>query len=304
MQEVMCNPAVVSCTDGLSNNSLDNRLDTLQKYLQEIGCFPSLSKKEQLYYSRLGQSGNQKAKEHLIKCNLKLVVFIAKNYQHRGVSLQDLIEEGNLGLLRAVDKFDPDLGFCFSTYATYWVRHKVERAVMQQNKIVRTPINKQKETNLYLRKAYQYQQATGHWPKPEQIITDDPKQLSRIKKNLANRVMPISLDAPIGNDDDSQLTVADTLRVEEAQCDYSYAIDAKAVIKKLLQGLSQLSNKQKSIIIMRYGLEEEPGKTLEEIAKHLSLSRERVRQLQNQGLIVLRKHLEEQGLNSDSIPLP
>jgi len=186
-------------------------LDATQLYLNEIGFSPLLSPEEEVYYARLAQKGVEAGRKRMIESNLRLVVKIARRYINRGLTLLDLIEEGNLGLIRAVEKFDPERGFRFSTYATWWIRQTIERAIMNQTRTIRLPIHVVKELNVYLRAARELTQKLDHEPTPEEIAELLDKPVSDVKKMLGLNERVTSVDTPIGPHSDKSLldTISD-----------------------------------------------------------------------------------------------
>lgn len=301
----MNNPAAAVSTDGNKKHNetheYSNSSNALQRYLTTIGRYSLLSKKKQLALAKLAQNGDQKSKDQLINCNLRLVVSIAKEYYQHTVPLLDLIDEGNLGLIYSIDKFKPDLGFAFSTYACYWIRHKIERALIEQGRLVRIPINKHKELNRFLRLAYQFQNEHGYWPKPDEI-----KNLNLIEQKKFAYLMQlnqevISLDMPLA--DDNSLCLADVLCVEESSSCYGIELDKKMAMDFLSSAIKQLSSLQRKIIQSRYGLYDHPNRTLAELGEEFGLSPERVRQIQLQALKKLHAIFAEQGFDFNDINL-
>ena len=271
-------------------------LDATQLYLSEIGFSPLLSAEEEVYYSRLSLKGDESARKRMIESNLRLVVKIARRYINRGLALLDLIEEGNLGLIRAVEKFDPERGFRFSTYATWWIRQTIERAIMNQTRTIRLPIHVVKELNVYLRAARELTQSLDHDPTPEEIAELVDKPIDEVKRMLGLNERITSVDTPIGKDADKSLldTLADDQNVDPAlvlQDD-----DLKEIID---EWLSELSEKQREVLSRRFGLRGYEKATLEEVGREIGLTRERVRQIQVEALKTLRQIMEERGLTSE-----
>lgn len=273
-------------------------LDATQLYLNEIGFSPLLTPEEEVYYARRALRGNEEARKRMIESNLRLVVKIARRYVNRGLSLLDLIEEGNLGLIRAVEKFDPERGFRFSTYATWWIRQTIERAIMNQTRTIRLPIHVVKELNIYLRAARELTQKLDHEPTPEEIAELLDKPLDDVKRMLGLNERISSVDSPMAYDSDKSLldTIADTKNSDPAEllqdADLRYSID---------YWLDQLPTKQREVIARRFGLRGYEMSTLEEVGLEIGLTRERVRQIQVEALKRLRDLLEKQGLTGESI---
>ena len=273
-------------------------LDATQLYLNEIGFSPLLSPEEEVYFARRALQGHEDARKRMIESNLRLVVKIARRYVNRGLTLLDLIEEGNLGLIRAVEKFDPERGFRFSTYATWWIRQTIERAIMNQTRTIRLPIHVVKELNVYLRAARELTQKLDHDPSPEEIATLLDKPLDDVKKMLGLNEQVSSVDSPLGYDSDKSLL--------ETLADGGSADPAEVLQDSDLKGnidmwLDQLSEKQREVIARRFGLRGFEMSTLEEVGREIGLTRERVRQIQVEALKRLRDILEKQGLGSDSL---
>ncbi len=273
-------------------------LDATQIYLNEIGFSPLLTPEEEVYYARRALRGHEDARKRMIESNLRLVVKIARRYVNRGLSLLDLIEEGNLGLIRAVEKFDPERGFRFSTYATWWIRQTIERAIMNQTRTIRLPIHVVKELNIYLRAARELTQKLDHEPSAEEIAELLDKPLDDVKRMLGLNERVSSVDTPMAHDSDKSLldTIADVKVSDPAEllqdADLRYSID---------YWLDQLPTKQKEVIARRFGLRGYEMSTLEEVGLEIGLTRERVRQIQVEALKRLRDLLEKQGLTGDAI---
>lgn len=275
-----------------------NIMDATQLYLSEIGFSPLLSPEEEVFYARRALKGDRDARKHMIECNLRLVVKIARRYLNRGLALLDLIEEGNLGLMRAVEKFDPERGYRFSTYATWWIRQTIERAIMNQTRTIRLPIHVVKELNVYLRATRQLTQDLDHEPTPEEVAELLDKPLEDVKKMLGLNEKVSSVDSPIGHDNSKSLldTLADDRNVDPA--DVLTDENLKMHIEKWLD---ELSHNQRDVIARRFGLRGYEKTTLEEVGKEIGLTRERVRQIQVEGLKALRKIFERYGLSEDAI---
>ena len=281
-----------------SDSGFHKNLDATQLYLNEIGFSPLLTPEEEVYFARRALRGDEDARKRMIESNLRLVVKIARRYVNRGLSLLDLIEEGNLGLIRAVEKFDPERGFRFSTYATWWIRQTIERAIMNQTRTIRLPIHVVKELNVYLRAARELTQKLDHEPTPEEIAELLDKPLDDVKRMLGLNERVSSVDTPMGHDSDKSLldTIADTKCTDPAEM--LQDSDLRASID---YWLDQLPHKQREVIARRFGLRGYEMSTLEEVGKEIGLTRERVRQIQVEALKRLRDVLEKQGLTGESI---
>ncbi|WP_082890530.1 RNA polymerase sigma factor RpoS [Halotalea alkalilenta] len=273
-------------------------LDATQIYLNEIGFSPLLTPEEEVYYGRLARKGDPAGRQRMIESNLRLVVKISRRYLNRGLTLLDLIEEGNLGLIRAVEKFDPERGFRFSTYATWWIRQTIERALMNQTRTIRLPIHVVKELNVYLRAARELTQKLDHEATAEDIAAHLDRPVESVKKMLGLNERVSSVDYPIGAESDKPLI--DTIADENEAGPESNLVDfdVKAHVD---EWLAELSDKQMQVVVRRFGLRGHEAATLEEVGEEIGLTRERVRQIQVEALKKLRRMLEKQGLTLDSI---
>ena len=276
----------------------DSQLDATRLYLNEIGFSKLLTAEEEVYYARLAQKGDAAARRRMIECNLRLVVKIARRYMNRGLALLDLIEEGNLGLIRAVEKFDPERGFRFSTYATWWIRQTIERAIMNQTRTIRLPIHVVKEINVYLRAARQLTQTLDHEPTAEEIADLLDRPLNEVKRMLGLNERVTSVDTPYGKDADKPLL--DTIADENAR-DPTEHIQADDLSGHLDEWLGKLNEKQREVVERRFGLHGYANSTLEQVADVLGVTRERVRQIQMDALKRLRGILEQEGFSIDTI---
>ena len=283
---------------GVEAAEIQKTLDATQLYLNEIGFSPLLSPEEEVYFSRRSLKGDESSRKRMIESNLRLVVKIARRYVNRGLSLLDLIEEGNLGLIRAVEKFDPERGFRFSTYATWWIRQTIERAIMNQTRTIRLPIHVVKELNVYLRAARELTQKLDHEPAAEDIAELLDRPLEDVKKMLGLNERVASVDTPIGPDSEKSLldTIADTNVSGPAE-----ALQEDDLKNNLDYWVSQLPTKQREVLARRFGLWGYETNTLEEVGREIGLTRERVRQIQVEALKRLRDILEQNGLSSESL---
>jgi len=269
-------------------------LDPTQLYLNEIGFSPLLTPEEEVYFARLAQKGDDAGRKRMIESNLRLVVKIARRYVNRGLTLLDLIEEGNLGLIRAVEKFDPERGFRFSTYATWWIRQTIERAIMNQTRTIRLPIHVVKEINVYLRASRELSQSLDHEPTMEEIAAHLDRPVEDVKKMLSLNDKITSVDTPIGVGSEKSLleTIAD-----EQLGDPCEVLQDENLKESINSWLSELSEKQKEVVARRFGLRGYETSTLEEVGQEIGLTRERVRQIQVEALRRLRDIIEKQGLS-------
>ncbi|ROR32247.1 RNA polymerase sigma factor RpoS [Inmirania thermothiophila] len=275
-----------------------SELDATRMYLSEIGASPLLTAEEEVYYARRAQRGDEAARRRMIESNLRLVVKIARRYMNRGLPLLDLIEEGNLGLIRAVDKFDPELGFRFSTYATWWIRQTIERAIMNQTRTIRLPIHVVKEINSYLRAARKLAQELDHEPTADEIAEMLDRPAEEVKRMLGLNERIASVDTPIGHDDDKVLLDAIPDESNPDPADQLQEADLYACIERWL---AELSDKQRAVVERRFGLHGHEKATLEQVGAEIGVTRERVRQIQMDALRRLREILRRQGLSEDSI---
>ncbi len=276
----------------------DRDLDATRLYLGEIGFSPLLSAEEEVSIARRIQKGDQDARRHMIESNLRLVVKIARRYLNRGLALLDLIEEGNLGLIRAVEKFDPERGFRFSTYATWWIRQTIERGIMNQTRTIRLPIHVVKEINVYLRAARHLAQSLDHEPSPEEIAQMLDKPIEDVKRMMGLNERVASVDVPLGRDSDK--TLIDAIP-DEYNPDPSVLLQDEDMQHCIESWLGQLTAKQREVVERRFGLRGLDVATLEEVGNALGVTRERVRQIQIEALKRLREVMEREGFSVDTI---
>ena len=273
-------------------------LDATRMYLNEIGFSPLLTAEEEVFYGRKAQEGDDEARKRMIESNLRLVVKIARRYMNRGLALLDLIEEGNLGLIRGVEKFDPERGFRFSTYATWWIRQTIERALMNQTRTVRLPIHVVKEINIYLRAARQLSQTLDREPTPEDVAKLLDKPIDDVKKMLGMNERITSVDSPSSKDSGASLL---DIIPDEHNIDPSLLLQNSDVQAHIDTWLSQLTEKQCAVVERRFGLHGYEIATLEEIGNEIGVTRERVRQIQIEAIKRLRKILEKEGFSLDTL---
>jgi len=273
-------------------------LDATQLYLGEIGFSPLLTAEEEVLYARRALRGDEAARKRMIESNLRLVVKISRRYSNRGLALLDLIEEGNLGLIRAVEKFDPERGFRFSTYATWWIRQTIERALMNQTRTIRLPIHVVKELNIYLRTARELSQKLDHEPTAEEIATQLDKPVDDVSKMLRLNERISSVDTPIGGDGEKALL---DIIPDINNSDPEVSTQDDDIKNSLIHWLDELNPKQKEVLARRFGLLGYEPSTLEEVGREINLTRERVRQIQVEGLRRLREILIKQGLNMENL---
>ena len=273
-------------------------IDPTEIYLKEIGFRSLLTAQQEIDISRRYHKGDHEAKNLMIESNLRLVVKIAKNYINRGLNLLDLIEEGNLGLIRAVEKFDPEKGFRFSTYATWWIKQSVERGLMSYSRNVRLPVHVSKELNVYKRNAKELTQKLGRDPSVIELAKAagvEPKQLHR---QLTLLDQELSLDAPIGDDSD-QSAVASV--ADESVNDPADIVQNENVVANLAVWIKKLPDRHQEILARRFGLMGYDPATLEQVGAEIGLTRERVRQLQMEALAKLKRMISRDGLSMDGV---
>lgn len=273
-------------------------VDATHLYLREIGFSELLTAEEEVHYGRLSKKGDVAARNRMIESNLRLVVKISRRYINRGLPLLDLINEGNLGLIRAVEKFDPERGFRFSTYATWWIRQTIERALMNQTRTIRLPVHVLKEINVYLRAAKQLTQSLSHEPNANEIAEFLDVPVSDVKKMLDKQERITSFDTPVEGEGDR--TLLDAIP-DDSSYDPSSMLQSDQVKKHLDNWLDGLPDKQREVILRRFGLRGYDVATLEQVGEEVGVTRERVRQIQVEALKKLRKSLEMEGYSMDTL---
>ncbi|WP_422974152.1 RNA polymerase sigma factor RpoS [Undibacterium sp. Ji49W] len=274
--------------------------DTTQYYLNQIGTRPLFASSEELHYATLAKQGDFEARQKMIEHNLRLVVSIAKHYINRGVALLDMIEEGNLGLMHAIDKFEPERGFRFSTYATWWIRQSIERAIMNQARTIRLPVHMVRELNQILRAKYhlESQRRDGRDAALEDIALLVDRPVDEVQDILTLSEHATSLDTPLDNDPQSSL-------MDMLPGDSDDAPDIRAEQHEMTilvrDWLSKLPDKQRIVIVRRFGLDNDDPATLETLADEMGITRERVRQIQQEALIKLKRSFASRGVGRDSV---
>ena len=259
-------------------------LDATQLYLGEIGYSPLLTAEEEVYFARRALRGDVPSRRRMIESNLRLVVKIARRYSNRGLALLDLIEEGNLGLIRAVEKFDPERGFRFSTYATWWIRQTIERAIMNQT--------------VYLRTARELSHKLDHEPSAEEIAEQLDKPVDDVSRMLRLNERITSVDTPLGGDSEKALLDILADEKDNGPEDTTQDDDMK---QSIVKWLFELNAKQREVLARRFGLLGYEAATLEDVGREIGLTRERVRQIQVEGLRRLREILQGQGLSIEAL---
>ncbi|MCP9760534.1 RNA polymerase sigma factor RpoS [Aquitalea sp. S1-19] len=278
--------------------AFEDLVDITQIYLKDIGSCKLLSAaNEQALALRMAE-GDSNAQALLVKHNLRLVVSIAKHYLNRGLPLLDLIEEGNMGLMHAVEKFDVSRGFRLSTYATCWIRQNIERAIMNQSRTVRLPVHVVKELNACLRAARELESRSGIEPSMEEIAWHLGKPVADVRRLMEQNPRMMSLDAPL--DRDPSLSVGEAIADTE-QAEPDEALNNAELMSYLQEWLALLPSKQRLVVEHRYGLNGNEISTLEEVARMLGLARERVRQIQIESLAHLKQIASMQGIEADTV---
>jgi RNA polymerase nonessential primary-like sigma factor len=272
--------------------------DVTQLYLNEIGAKPLLTPAEEVATARLLRAGDFAARQKMIEHNLRLVVNIAKRYLNRGIPLLDLIEEGNLGLIHALEKFDPERGFRFSTYATWWIRQSIERGIMNQARTIRLPVHVVKEINIVLRAMRHLESADRRDSTVERIAALIDRPVEDVRHILSLNEHIASLDAPL--DIDPNHTMAEVI-ADDGNSDPESLLQSSEVGSLVEDWLEQLTERQRLVIERRYGLGGCDVATLDVIATELQLTRERVRQIQVEGLDRLRKLIKRGNISRDSL---
>jgi RNA polymerase primary sigma factor len=259
--------------------------DPVRMYLKEIGRVPLLTFEQEISLAKRYEKNDMKAKKKLIESNLRLVVSIAKKYIGRGMSLLDLIQEGNQGLIRAVEKYDWRKGYKFSTYATWWIRQAITRAIADQARTIRIPVHMVETINRFVRISRKLMQELGREPTPEEIAKAMEVDVSKVREIIKVSQEPTSLETPVGDEDDSHL--GDFIQDTTAPSPYD-ATSRQLLKEHMEEVLSTLSDREKKVLIMRFGLENGKPKTLEEVGREFGVTRERIRQIEAKALRKLR----------------
>lgn len=278
-----------------SDSDLNSVDDSVKMWLRKIGRIPLLTAEQEIALARGAQTGSDKCKQMLIEANLRLVVSIAKKFLGRGLSMQDLIQEGNMGLIRAVEKFDANRGFRFSTYATWWIRQAISRAISDQGRTIRVPVHTLEAVNRLMRAANQLQQRFGR--EPTSLELADELGITEDKVHDFFRAIsdPLSLETPIGESEDS--TLAEFIIDGQGETPADAAV--RSVLRRRIdEVLDALTEREREVILMRFGLTDGQPHTLEEVARSFQVTRERIRQIEQKSLKKLKhpsrsQHLQE-----------
>ena len=267
--------------------------DPVRMYLKEIGRYALLTPEEEVELAERMQAGDEDAKRRMIEANLRLVVAIAKRYSGRGLQFLDLIQEGNLGLMKAVDKFDHTKGYKFSTYATWWIRQSITRAIADQARTIRIPVHMVETINKVIRTSRELLQKLGHDPSADEIAEELNMPVEKVREILKIAQEPVSLETPIGEEEDSHL--GDFIPAEEASdpADLASAVLMKEQIQK---ALNTLTPREKRVLELRYGLKDGRSRTLEEVGQEFHVTRERIRQIESKALRKLRNPRRSAGI--------
>jgi len=278
-------PKETDAADTIAVNDNAAMDDPVKVYLKEIGTIPLLSGEEEQVLAMRIADGDEEAKQKLAEANLRLVVSIAKRYVGRGMSFLDLIQEGNLGLIKAVDKFDYNKGFKFSTYATWWIRQAITRAIADQARTIRIPVHMVETINKVKKAKSQLLHLNGHEPTPEEISQYLDMPVDKVREILRVAQDPVSLETPIGEEEDSHL--GDFIPDDEALAPAD-AASMSLLKEQLAEVLKTLTPREEKVLSLRFGLEDGNPKTLEEVGKEFNVTRERIRQIEAKALRKLR----------------
>jgi len=293
-------PAVEGVDELKSVLQAELSTDTTQYYLNRIGAKPLLGAEQEVLVATRAKAGDFAARQKMIEHNLRLVVSIAKHYINRGVVLLDLIEEGNIGLMRAIDKFEPERGFRFSTYATWWIRQSIERAIMNQARTVRLPVHMVRELNQILRAKYhlEAQHHDGKEASAEDIASLVGRPVEEVQDILALSEHATSLDAPLDNDPQSSLM---DMLPDEGDVSPDTQAEQHEMALLVRDWLQKLPDKQRVVVMRRFGLDNDDPATLETLAEEMGVTRERVRQIQQEALVKLKRAMAARGVVRDSL---
>jgi RNA polymerase primary sigma factor len=282
-------PELPSPQEELPRDSYDEN-SALTLYLQDVGRTPLVTPQEEIDLAKKIKKGNRKAREQMIKANLRLVVKIARDYEHFGLPLLDLINEGNIGLMKGVERFDPAKGAKFSTYGSWWIKQSIRRALANQSKTIRLPVHVVDKISHIRRTAMKLQEVLGVEPDDEQIAEELGISVGRVRQYRQAAVAPTSLDSPLGEDSDNR--IADIVADERAESPFQ-AMAEKADSTLLHQVMAKLPPRESAILAQRFNLDGNGDATLEDVGKKFGVTRERIRQIQEAALVKLRKMIEK-----------
>lgn len=285
--------------DTLNNNQYFDDIsdDSVRLYLREIGKIPLLNAEEELTLAYKVLKGDKKAKDKMAEANMRLVVSIAKRYSGRGLDFLDLIQEGNTGLLRAVEKFDPDKGFKFSTYATWWIRQAITRAIADQARTIRIPVHMVETINKLLRTQRRMTQELNREPSIEELAKELEMEPEKVEYVIKIKQDIQSLDAGVGRDDDDADSVLQDFIEDEDTATPEESAASQLLKEQVHSVLSSLSDREQKIVRMRFGLDNGKSHTLEEVGQEFAVTRERIRQIEAKALAKLRKHKDAKKLH-------
>jgi RNA polymerase primary sigma factor/RNA polymerase nonessential primary-like sigma factor len=274
-------------------------LEVFKIYLNEVSQYPVLSRNEEIELAKLIEKGDKEANDYMVKCNLRLVISISKKYLNRGMTLSDIVEEGNIGLLKAVERFDYKRGFKFSTYATWWIRQAIERALVNQCRMVRIPVHMTENINKVLKAQTSLQYKLGRDPTMSELSTETDMPFSTLKKVFDAMKQDTSLDMPVGEDDN--LNLHEVISKESESLDPYSHVESESVKKLILQWLNYLNDNEKEIIVKRYGLNGEEPATLESIGNDFGITRERVRQIEKRVIAKLQRLVKSKKFKKEEL---
>jgi RNA polymerase nonessential primary-like sigma factor len=286
---------LASANDG-EGDELPVSIDPTTLYLNEIGYAALLNAEQEIVLAREALRGNADSRKRMIEANLRLVVAIAKRYQHRGLGLPDLIAEGNIGLIRAVEKFDPELGYRFSTYATWWIKQTIDRALMNQARTIRLPIHVMKELGACLRALDRLRDESGREPSLQDVAAYVGKPVKTVERLLKSNAKVCSANVPLPEASESSLM--DNLP-DDSPSDPQAILQEQDLQASIAHWLERLSSKHRDVLARRFGLRGYDGGTLEDVGREIGLTRERVRQIQIEALEKLRRMMERDGFSAD-----
>ena len=285
-QEDEASDEELAAAESIRENDTGSVTDPIHMYLKEIGQVPLLTSDQEIELAKRVEQGDEDAKRQLEEANLRLVVSIAKHYTGHGMSLMDLIQEGSLGLIRAVEKYDYKKGFRFSTYATWWIRQSITRAIADQGRTIRIPVHMVENINKVNRSARDLVQKLGRDPTPEELAKETHMSVDRIREIQRIAREPVSMETPVGDEEDSSL--GDYIRDDTSPHPADEA--ARTMLREQIREiLSDLTEREQQVLRLRYGLDDNHSRTLEEVGKQLNVTRERIRQIEAKALRKLKR---------------